>query len=213
MKFMDCSGFQRRLPEFMESGGSPEETRHLESCAVCSDLVADLRYIAEAAKLLVPMEEPSPKVWDGIQNSLRREGLLRPAGGPERLEPFLISGAARSHFYRWAGATAAVLVVLALISYQAILRNQTPSRAYSSSSAAVFPAPFDDSDQQLLSELSARTPQMRPSYEKSLASVNQYIRDAKQAAQESPNDSDVQNQLLNAYEQKAALYQMASSAP
>ena len=107
---MDCAGFQRRLPEFMEAGGNPDESRHLESCAVCSDLVQDLRYIAEAAKLLVPMEEPSPKVWHGIQNSLRREGLLRPAGGPERLEPFLISGAGRSHFYRWAGATVAVLM-------------------------------------------------------------------------------------------------------
>ena len=210
---MDCAGFQRRLPEFMESGGNPDELRHLESCAVCSDLVQDLRYIAEAAKLLVPMEEPSPKVWHGIQNSLRREGLLRPAGGPERLEPFLISGAGRSHFYRWAGATAAVLMVLALIAYQAILHNQRAPVAHNSGSAAVFASPFDDSDQQLLSELSAGAPEMRPSYEKSLASVNDYIRDAKQAAQENPDDSDAQNQLLNAYEQKAALYQMASSAP
>src|SRR5947209_7983067 len=209
---MDCSGFQSRLPEFMESGGSPEEKRHFESCAICSDLVEDLRYIAEAAKLLVPMEEPSPKVWDGIQTSLRREGLLRPAGGPERLEPFLISSAARSHFYRWAGVTAALVIVLALIAYQAILRNQPAPMSHNAGSA-VFTSTFDDSDQQLLSQLSARAPAMRPSYEKSLSSVNDYIRDARQAAQENPNDSDAQNQLLKAYEQKDALYQMASTAP
>ena len=79
--------------------------------------------------------------------------------------------------------------------------------------SAVFTSTFDDSDQQLLSQLSARAPAMRPSYEKSLSSVNDYIRDARQAAQENPNDSDAQNQLLKAYEQKDALYQMASTAP
>src|SRR5579864_5769237 len=132
MNCMDCAEFQRKLPELMESGSSPEESPHLQSCAVCSDLLQDLRYIAEAAKLLVPMEDPSPKVWDGIQNSLRREGLLRPAGGPERLEPFLVQDAARGNFFRWAFATAAVLVVLALVAYRAIIRNQVPGVAHSS---------------------------------------------------------------------------------
>src|SRR5438270_7002761 len=91
MKRMDCAGFQRRLPEFMESGGNPDELRHLESCAVCSDLVQDLRYIADAAKMLVPMEDPSPKVWDGIQKSLERDGLIRPNGPRGRLLSFKAS--------------------------------------------------------------------------------------------------------------------------
>lgn len=210
---MDCAEFQRRLPEFMESGGSPEETRHLESCAVCSDLLQDLRYIAEAAKLLVPMEDPSPRVWVGIQASLRREGLLRPAGGPERLEPFLVHDAARGNFYRWAFATAAVLVVLALAAYQAISRTPTPSVAHNGSSTVAPASDADDTDQQLLSEVNERAPQMKREYEKSMASVNAYIRDAKQHAVESPNDTDAQHQLMNAYEQKAALYEMAATAP
>jgi hypothetical protein len=41
--------------------------------------VNDLRYIAEQAKLLVPMLEPSPKVWDGIEEKLKSEGLVKPA--------------------------------------------------------------------------------------------------------------------------------------
>ena len=52
---------------------------HLETCHVCSDLVRDLRYIAEAAKLLVPMEEPSPRVWNNIEREVEREGLAKPA--------------------------------------------------------------------------------------------------------------------------------------
>ena len=83
---MTCAEFQKVLPYIIESGGNQEHEAHLKSCPICSDLVADLRYIAEAAKLLVPMEEPSPKVWHGIEKSLEKEGLVRP-GGPGRRLP------------------------------------------------------------------------------------------------------------------------------
>jgi len=74
---MTCAEFQKVLPYIIETGGSEEEEAHLASCPVCSDLVQDLRYIAEQAKLLLPMREPSPQVWDNIQDSLEREGLVK----------------------------------------------------------------------------------------------------------------------------------------
>ena len=73
---MTCAEFQKVLPYIIDGGGTEEEQKHLESCHVCSDLVADLRYIAEAAKLLVPMEDPSPKVWNNIEREIEREGGL-----------------------------------------------------------------------------------------------------------------------------------------
>ena len=77
---MTCAEFQKVLPYIIESGGNHEEEQHLQSCKICSDLVQDLRYIAEQAKLLVPMEDPSPKVWDGIQRSLEDEGIVKKSG-------------------------------------------------------------------------------------------------------------------------------------
>ncbi len=74
---MTCAEFQKVLPYIIETGGAPKQEEHLRSCKVCADLVADLRYIAEQAKLLVPMEEPSPRVWDGIRSSLDQEGAGR----------------------------------------------------------------------------------------------------------------------------------------
>ena len=74
---MNCQQFQEVLPHIIESGGSAEEEAHLESCHACSELVRDLRYIAEQAKLLLPMRDPNPRVWNSIQQSLQREGLLR----------------------------------------------------------------------------------------------------------------------------------------
>ncbi len=86
---MTCAEFQKILPFIFESGGDPEQEEHLKSCSVCSDLVADLKYIADQAKLLVPMEDPHPRVWDGIQKSLEREGIkVRPTGPRGRLLEF-----------------------------------------------------------------------------------------------------------------------------
>jgi hypothetical protein len=78
-KTMTCAEFQKALPDIIDGGGNEEEKKHLETCKVCADLVADLRYIAEAAKLLVPMEDPSPRVWSNIEREVEREGLAKPA--------------------------------------------------------------------------------------------------------------------------------------
>jgi hypothetical protein len=208
---MTCSEFQRELPELMEGNGSAIQEDHLQSCAICSDLVQDLRYIAEAAKLLVPMHDPSPRVWEGIERSLKDQSTPRPAGGPERPEPFLRPNAARGNMLKWVGAAAAVVLILAFISYNQIWRTE-PQK-----SAAVETATNDPSlslaDQESLSEITLRAPAMRPNYEQSLRNVNAYIRDAEAAAQADPADADARTHLLNAYEQKETLYEMASSTP
>src|SRR5262249_6702175 len=77
MNSMNCEQFQEVLPQIIESGGNAEQEAHLSSCRSCSELVRDLKYIAEQAKLLLPMRDPNPRVWNNIQQSLQREG---PAG-------------------------------------------------------------------------------------------------------------------------------------
>jgi predicted anti-sigma-YlaC factor YlaD len=73
---MSCTEFQKDLPLIIDTGGNPDHVEHLKSCESCRDLVNDLRYIAEQAKLLVSMNEPSPRVWQGIEQKLKHEGLL-----------------------------------------------------------------------------------------------------------------------------------------
>lgn len=204
---MNCAEFQKILPEYMERGGSTHEQDHLRSCAVCSDLVQDLQYIAEAAKLLLPIEEPAPRVWQGIQKSLEKEGIVRPARGTGRLEPFLVP--ARQN-WMWQIAAVAVLAVVAAV---ALMRYNAPNEMSTASTAPVEAsnAGIDEADQQLLTEVSAVNPSMRATYEKSLRSVNSYIFDAKKSVAENPGDEDAREQLMQAYEQKAALYEMAMS--
>jgi hypothetical protein len=203
-KFMNCGEFQKVLPYIIETGGNAEEEAHLRSCPVCSDLVTDLRYIAEQAKLLLPMYDPSPQVWDNIQGSLEREGLVRPARARGRL----LGSTGGS--LRWIVMAAAVLLVVLAIARSR--RNETGGAA-DTKQASLTPAQAGFStqdDEQLLNAVAQQRPQLKATYESNLKQVNAYITDAQQGVQQNPNDEEARQHLRDAYDQKAMMYEMAA---
>jgi len=70
---MDCAEFQQKLPELFETQADLSQNEHLLQCKTCAALVRDLQYIAQQAKLLLPIHDPSPAVWDTIQSALKNE--------------------------------------------------------------------------------------------------------------------------------------------
>jgi hypothetical protein len=205
---MNCAEFQKVLPYIIESGGSAAEEAHLKSCPVCADLVQDLRYIAEQAKLLLPMHEPSPRVWQSIQRSLGQEGLVR---RQERLAPVTTS----YNPLRWrplaqVSAIAAALV-MALALFAPWNRPATAPESNASTTESVPPMAAPDPDQQLLASISERMPAARETYATNLKAVNQYISEAKKSVEERPEDEAARQHLMRAYEQKNMLYEMALS--
>ncbi len=202
---MTCAEFQKVLPYIIETGGNAEEEAHLKSCPVCSDLVADLKYIAEQAKLLVPMEEPAPRVWEGIQKALQHEGLVRPMGARGRL-----LGRQRWGPIPWTVAVAALVLIAAGLFYRPSISRPHGTPENVPAVAAQEAAPNAD-DAQVLIAISARDPSLKASYEDNLKHVNAYIRDAKRSVEQNPDDEDARQSLIQAYEQKALLYEMALS--
>jgi hypothetical protein len=205
---MTCAEFQRVLPYIIETGGKAEEEEHLRDCPVCSDLVKDLRYIAEQAKLLVPMEDPSPKVWDGIKGSLEREGMIRPARARGRLLGPLT----------WIGALGAViLIAFAIFLVERNRQRQQASQVEEAPAAAPQPVSIntiatEQDDQQLLEQVTAVRPASRQAYENNLRTVNASIADAKKTLAENPDDRDARQSLSAAYEQKAMMYELATQS-
>jgi hypothetical protein len=65
------------------------------------------------------------------------------------------------------------------------------------------------SDNEFLSEVSERAPSMRSTYEDQLKAVNNEIRETKAYISRNPGDIDARQHLLEVYQQKALLYQMA----
>ncbi|MGB6384399.1 MAG: zf-HC2 domain-containing protein [Terriglobales bacterium] len=258
---MNCSDFQRVLPEFVDGapdGASQAEFEaHLESCADCSDLVSDLELIASEARQLEATEEPAPRVWVRIAAELRAEGLIHepesaPSFAPSR--PVLIPASPRR---RWSAlwlapvaaallaagayvvthkpipqvakqdaptATAPVTTPAATVSQVAQTPPVTTPTAVSSPAPvqvakksvqptdtlkpAVEPESSAD-DQQFLSVVSTRAPSMRATYENQLQAVNADIRETQAYVDRNPGDADARQHLMDAYEQKALLYQIA----
>jgi hypothetical protein len=210
---MNCVQFERVLPDYLEGGHTPEQQAHLNSCPACSGLLADLNLIASQARLLQAIDEPSPRVWNALESQLRREGLIR---GPEptrpRLADFLLRWRAA-----WLVPVAAVLVIAAGIKlYQPAKVGDTGAVA----KQVAIPSPahlkpvvrgpaVSSEDEQLLNSFASRVPTQQASYKANLDDANAFIRDAEESVRNDPNDVETQQLLINAYEQKQMLYDLA----
>ena len=70
---MTCQEFQAQLPEMIGSGKSLAAHAHLQHCALCRALLADLETIAEAARLIFPIVEPPDNLWKQIESAIKNE--------------------------------------------------------------------------------------------------------------------------------------------
>ena len=82
------------------------------------------------------------------------------------------------------------------------------SKSATAVKSAVEPAPSEE-DQQFLSAVSTLAPSMRTTYEIQLQAVNADIRETQAYVDRNPGDMDARQHLMDAYQQKALLYQIA----
>jgi hypothetical protein len=208
---MTCNDFQRALPEFLEGGGQQLQA-HIDECGDCSAAVQELRMITQQARTLRDSDEPSPRVWNSIEIALRQEGLIRPQPSVTPIRagiPSLVK--------RWGRAAWLVPVAAALLVGAFLLRNPTRAGDTTASDASQPRilqvsnpvAPMSDEDQQVLSAVAQHAPMMTAAYETNLHHVNDYIRDAQATVDANPNDEEARHSLMDAYEQKSMLYNIA----
>jgi len=208
---MTCEEFQRVLPENW-GGHTVEQKEHLKSCSACSELVSDLNAISDQAGLLQASEEPCPRVWSSIEIALRQEGLIHEPQPLRSLVPALP---------RWRAAWLMPLAAAFLMAFGVLVfergtgRPQLAQQPPAPSPAITAGVRLDRGlsvlaeDEQLLKLMAARAPALKAAYESDLRAVDSYIRDAELSARDNPNDEVAQRYLMNAYEQRAMVYQMA----
>jgi hypothetical protein len=215
---MNCIELQASLAEFDCSSTiqrSPAQQSHLRTCAECSSLVAELSLIAAAAIDLRDAADPSPRVWNSLEIALRQEGLIR----PQRSRSLLPSLGSRWSWARWVAPVAAVVLVAVSIYLrphaptQQDARQTMPAAAASNVRVASLteagPNEAGLNDEDLLQEVAQMSPALQTQYAENLRSVNEYIRDAKGVVAENPNDEEARRSLLEAYQEKAMLFDLA----
>jgi len=67
---LNCARFQAQLPELIGSDENIAAHPHIQSCALCRALLADLETIAEAARQLFPVVEPPDELWEHIESAI-----------------------------------------------------------------------------------------------------------------------------------------------
>lgn len=204
---MTCVELQESLVE-IENGGSAEQRAHLKNCPECAKLVADLLVIACAAGDLRAAHEPDPRVWKSIEATLRQEGLIRPQRRSLSLLPSLGS---QWGWSRWlVPAAALLLITIGVFVRQQALRVDPVYRAEIPPVTTVSDAAIAGlNDDDLLQEVAQQSPALQEQYADNLRRVNQYIQDAKTIAAADPNDEEARRTLMEAYEQKAMLFELA----
>jgi len=176
-----------------------EVQRHIESCAQCGSLVADLRHIVDAAAALPPLDPPA-RVW-------------------ARLEPRLGRRApGRNHLFMLAAAATLLLVTLAGLRYAGRLGGPSaPAEAAASLAVSVESElqaaeahyqkaisglqQIADADRNLLDPDTAATLQ------KSLAVIDQAISESRAALGADPHNVSAQESLLHSLKAKVTLLQ------
>ena len=268
---MKCSDVKQVLPEIIDGSGDAEFQQHLECCSSCSGLVAELKLIAAESRQLAEIDEPPARVWVGIANQLRSEGIIRDRE-TSKARPVLVPPPARRWNARWLAPVAVAIVAVG--SYQLAhktaapgaqqVAEQAPSQPQPQASqpslnaqaansqaapqsvasptappasravelaergaqpstgataqhakfaeptlAAEASPPASEEDQRFLSEVSQRAPTMRATYENQLRAVNAEIQETQEYIKRYPDDLDARQHLMEVYQEKALLYQMA----
>jgi hypothetical protein len=161
--------------------------------------------IACAAGELRAAHEPSPRVWNSIEIALRQEGLIKPQHSRHSLLPTFGSSWGWS---RWLVPVAALLLITAGIYVRQNSRSQTIA---SNEIRSAVSTPVSDglNDDDLLQGISQQPPALQATYTDNLHRVNQYIHDAQNTVDADPNDEDARRSLMEAYQQKAMLFELA----
>ena len=208
---MTCVEFERVLADYLEGGHTPEQQAHLSSCPACASLLADLNFISSEARLLQDVEDPSPAVWNALEIQLRREGLIH----DNEIRQASPASFSLAEFFRrrrvaWLVPVAAALVMVAgLKLYRPSGAGDTNPVARVEAPAPPAAQPISIEDQQVLNTVAARFPAQQANYRKNMDDANSYIRDAEQSIKNDPNDVYSRELLINAYEQKQMLYNLA----
>lgn len=218
---MRCRTAQRHISRSVDGELSAGRTRrlerHLDKCADCRALAADLRAIAGAAPR-IDAPEPSDQVWKSIRAELVRADMepSRAAAGRERRPLFGLGVPA----LRYAGVAALALVLVASGVFIGLrLGRQGASPAPAGGEMTTL-AKLDEAErhyQQAIralseaftSERAALAPQVVELFERNLAVVDVAIRACRAAVAEEPDDLQARNYLLAAYMNKVTLLDSA----
>lgn len=217
---MSCADYNNAIAEFVDGNLDATEQRrlerHVEACAACRALLADLKSIQAAAFTLERMQPP-PAVWDSLRAAVAAEP--KPATGG-RLLAWPKTARERNVWL----AAAATLLLSTLAGIYPLLRTSNQARSGESvttiddqslgpAQAALEAAaePFDqvirDLDEIARRDRDALDPQTAGVLQQNMQLVDKAIVETRAVLEKQPESVDAQESLFSAMQTKVALLQ------
>jgi len=217
-----CLRFDEELTAYLEGEDRPAVLRHAESCEFCRCVLADLEMV-RSVSAESGIDEPSPVVWANVRAVLVAEGIIHPPlSFWQRWFPLKSRGLIGSPA---PFAAAAVLAIAAVVLLWApfvsnLSRTHSPTvgirpavlaERYTANAATTNQAwqTIQQLEQAYYANESSMEPSLKATYAKSLASLNDEIRECQTSMQQQPQNTLTQEYLSSAYMQKAQLLQSA----
>lgn len=223
---MPCARYRQSIHELVDGTLGPirkaELQQHLDTCAPCRALVADLQFVHDSAASLGELAPPDG-VWLQVAGRLRQEGRVTPL-------PAVVHAAPRRHVALLAIAAALVLTIGA--SLMVLLRDDT---AVPADVVATTPGNAPDGDPvqgiaeeirlaemhyqnaigrlEKVAQLDATTgettidPETVATLQRSLSVIDQAIAESRTALRTEPQNAPARDSLFDALKRKVALLQ------
>lgn len=214
-----CRQFSRDVAEYLEGEKRPEVVNHASECLFCGVVLQDLETILSESRAL-PLADPPARVWANIRASLVAEGVihepeswvrrwLAPLSGVWRPAPvvalagmFVLAVTLTLHRHPVNPATTRVASLTPNSS-------QTVASPVVSSENTALAQTVEGMERDYQSRKTTMEPALEATYEKSLASLDDSIRQCKDSIQEEPDNSLARQYLMSAYQEKAEVLSAA----
>jgi anti-sigma factor RsiW len=210
----------------LDASARAQIERHLDDCADCKQLVADLAEIRQVASSL-DLREPPARVWLRIERAIELERRAERGGvlGASR------AAVSRVSTYAWVAAAAALVLATAVgLRYGLTSRPASPTGPQSVASAPNPAASTDEASAEAVeAELRAAEahyeraikgleqiagagektldPKTAKTLQKNLAVIDQAINESRAAVRAEPSSAPAANSLMENFKTKLALLQ------
>ncbi len=202
----------------------PDEARaHLAECRDCSNYIADLTSLVDAAKKLPQEITPPERVWISLRAQLEEEGIIRTPADVVPVEPASWWQSINTFFSNRVLATSMVgILIIAAAVFQIRSDRSTPALEPLKSVQIPTPPPpavqevpsgefagtaqaLNDQEPVATGVILTSTSPVDASLRDNLKKVNEFIADCERHLKEQPQDELTREYLSAAYQQKAEL--------
>jgi hypothetical protein len=214
-----CRQFDREVAEYLEGEERPGVLLHARECSFCGVVLQDLETVISESGVL-PLVDPPARVWANIRATLEAEGIIHEPESWARRWLAPLTGV-----WRPAPVVALAGMLVLAVSLTLSRRRMNPPTTHTatvtpetSDTVARGSVPSDNAalvqtvngmERDYQSRKGTIEPALQVTYEKSLASLDDSIRQCQDSIQKEPDNSLARQYLMTAYQQKAEVLSAA----